>query len=147
MRKREIKEVILGINAAMKKELEGEKDIELLVNSFYDRVKKDEQIGFIFNQIIGSDWSHHLPLMYKFWSSVLLNKAGYEGNAVKKHVDIDKKIPLEKEHFERWLQLWNTTVDDLFSGETAANAKNRAMLMAHLINMKVEISRGGKLIQ
>ena len=125
------------------KDLENKNDIELLINTFYDKVKKDETIGPIFNQIIGDNWSHHLPVMYNFWNLVLFSAAGYTGNPVKKHVEMDKKIALQKEHFDRWLQLWDETVDSLFTGEIADLAKNKASIMAHLINMKVDMSRGG----
>lgn len=121
-------------------------DVELLVNSFYDVVRKDDRIGYIFDEIIGADWSHHLPVMYSFWESVLLGKAGYSGNPIKKHIDMDKHIPLMKEHFERWLELWNMTVNRLFAGEVAELALNRAALMANLINIKVEMAREGKII-
>src|SRR6185436_7693251 len=114
---------------------------------FYDKVKKDEVIGFIFATIIGDDWSHHLPVMYNFWNMVVFSQPGYAGNPTRKHVEIDGKIALEKEHFDRWLVLWNETLDFLFEGPNADVAKNKAMLMANLINMKVEMSRGGKLIQ
>jgi hemoglobin len=127
----------------MKTDIATRNDIELLVNTFYDDVRKDEVIGFIFNTIIGNDWSLHLPVMYRFWESVLLSKPGYEGNPVKKHIDLDKKIQLDKTHFERWLELWNRTVDSLFAGEIAELAKNRASLMANLINIKVDMARGG----
>lgn len=130
----------------MKKDIETRADIELLINTFYEAVKEDEKIGFIFTEIIGADWSHHLPVMYSFWESVLLSKPGYVGNPIKKHIDLDKKIPLEQSHFDRWLQLWNETVDDLYEGEIAALAENRATLMANLIHMKVNMAKGGKLI-
>ena len=131
----------------MKKDITGRVDIELLVNSFYDKAKYDETIGFIFMNIIGEDWSHHLPVMYQFWESVLLNKPGYAGNPIKKHIDIDKQIPFEKVHFDQWLKLWNETIDSLFDGEIAAQAKNRGMLMANLISMKVEMARDSNFIQ
>src|SRR5437879_3670770 len=99
-------------------------DIRLLVNNFYDRVKKDGMIGFIFNDIIGDDWSHHLPVMYQFWETILLGKPGYIGNPVKKHIDIDKSIPLREKHYKRWLESWNDTVDNLFTGPVAEEAKN-----------------------
>ncbi|MES2704699.1 MAG: group III truncated hemoglobin [Bacteroidota bacterium] len=127
----------------MKKDIEYEADIEMLVNSFYSAVKQDDVIGHIFNTIIGDDWSGHLPVMYKFWGSVLLSKPGYTGNPIKKHVELDKIIPVSKEHFERWLLIWNTTVDELFEGEVAELAKTRAGLMANLINIKIESARTG----
>ncbi len=121
-------------------------DIELLVNTFYDKVKKDDTIGFIFNQVIGEDWSHHLPIMYSFWETVLLQKAGYTGNPVKKHIDIDKQIPLQDAHYQRWVSLWNETVDSLFEGANADEIKNRASLMMNLISIKIQMARQGKTI-
>ncbi len=125
------------------KDITNRQDIELLINSFYDKVKKDDTIGHIFNTIIGDDWSHHLPIMYNFWDMVLFTTPGYAGSPVKKHVDMDKKTPLSKEHFDRWLILWDETIDSLFSGEYADMAKNKAALMANLIYMKVEMGREG----
>lgn len=131
----------------MKQDITSRKDIELLVNSFYDKAKSDETIGFIFMSIIGEDWSHHLPVMYQFWESILLSKPGYLGNPINKHIDIDKQIPLGKAHFDQWVKLWHETIDRLFEGAVAADAKNRGMLMANLINMKVEMARDNKFIQ
>lgn len=127
-------------------DIRSREDIEMLVNSFYDKVRKDDVIGYIFQQIIGNDWSHHLPIMYSFWETVLLNKAGYSGNPVKKHIEIDKKVPLQQEHYERWLQLWHETLDNLFAGEVAETAKIRAAAMMQLIDMKVQWAREGKSI-
>lgn len=121
-------------------------DIEVLVNTFYDEVKKDEYIGHIFYKIIGDDWSHHLPIMYSFWSMVLLGKQGYSGNPVRKHVEVDRRVELKDEHYNRWLQLWNATVDSLFAGERAEEAKKRAVLMMQLISMKVQAARDNKSI-
>lgn len=131
----------------MKHDIASRGDIELLVNTFYDQVRKDERIGYIFNQTIGNDWSHHLPKMYAFWEMVLLTTPGYQGNPVRAHLELDKKMPLEKSHFDAWLELWYGTVDNLFAGEIADMAKNKGMLMANLINMKIDMGKSGKLIQ
>lgn len=125
------------------KDIQNKADIEVLINTFYDKVRKDETIGHIFNKIIGDDWSHHLPVMYNFWDLVLFSTPGYGGNPVKKHVEMDKRIALEQNHFDQWLKLWNETVDHLFTGEYADMAKNKASLMANLIHMKVDMGRDG----
>jgi hemoglobin len=127
-------------------DIKSAEDIKILVDSFYDKVKQDEVIGFIFNEIIGSDWSHHLPIMYRFWNTVLLNVQGYLGNPIAKHIELDKRIPLQEEHYNRWLQLWEETVDTLFAGEIADNAKEKARLMLQLIATKVNLARDGKSI-
>ena len=118
-------------------------DIQNLVDSFYAAARQDDLLGPIFNTIIGDDWSHHLPTMYSFWSMVIFAEAGYSGNPVKKHVDADKRMPMNKEHFDRWLELWTATVDHLFAGEHAEIAKNKAALMANMIHIKVEMGRKG----
>lgn len=100
-------------------------------------------LGPIFNKIIGTDWSEHLPRMYSFWDLVLLSAPGYGGNPVRKHVELDKNVTLNTPHFDVWITLWEKTVDELFEGELARTAKEKAGLMANLIRMKIEMSRDG----
>ena len=49
------------------KAINNREDIELLVNKFYEKVKVDETIGYIFNEIANINWDKHLPKMYDFW--------------------------------------------------------------------------------
>lgn len=121
-------------------------DVALLVNSFYDQVKNDDILGPIFNTVI-EDWSHHLPKMYRFWGTVLFGEPGYSGNAIATHIAIDKKFPLQPEHYDRWISLWRNTVDSLFAGEKAEEAKKRGMLMIQLINLKVDDAHNKNFIQ
>jgi hemoglobin len=119
-------------------------DLVILVNTFYDRVKADEVIGHIFNTIIGDDWSVHLPIMYSFWNTVLFGEEGYKGQAIAKHIEIDRRIPLRQEHFDRWISLWRDTVDAMFEGPNATRIKEKALTMLQLIQFKVTASRTGK---
>ncbi len=118
-------------------------DIERLIDAFYTTVRADDLLGPIFNTAIGDNWSHHLPIMYQFWDMVLFSAPGYAGSPVRKHTDLDKRLPMDKPHFERWVAIWTTTVDGMYAGEIADMAKNKAELMANLIRMKVEMSREG----
>ena len=119
-------------------------DLVTLVNTFYDRVRRDDTIGHIFNTIIGDDWSVHLPIMYTFWNTVLFGAEGYKGQAVGKHVEIDRKIMLHPEHYNRWIALWTDTVDVLFEGPNAESVKQKARTMLQLIQFKVEAVRTGR---
>lgn len=132
--------------AAMPHDIRHIRDIELLVDSFYAKARRDEHLGPVFNTIIGDDWSHHLPVMYRFWSTVLFGEPGYSGQVIAQHISIDRTIPLEAVHYKRWETLFVATVDELFSGPKAEEAKKRAGLMLQLIRMKVEDARGGKTI-
>ncbi len=82
------------------------------------------------------DWPHHLPIMYNFWSSVLLGDRSYSGNPLAKHMN----LKIEKEHFTRWLELFTATVDEYFEGFNANEAKNRARTVADLFQFKMGLS-------
>jgi len=85
--------------------------------------------------------------MYDFWNSVLLSKGSYKGNPILTHVNLNKVKKLEKIHFERWLQLWNSTIDKLFAGQIAEQAKEKASLMKDLMLYKIQSSQSGNFIQ
>ncbi len=125
-------------------DITGIDDLVPLVNTFYGSVREDSLLGPIFNTIIGDHWDRHLSIMYGFWNSVLFGVEGYRGQAVGKHVQVDRQIPLQQHHFDRWIQLWRQTVDALFDGEKAQLIKARAHTMLQLIQFKVEDARSGK---
>lgn len=119
------------------KDIVSQDDIQVLVNSFYDKVKTSE-IGFFFEEIAKVNWEKHLPKMYIFWESVLFATVKFNGNPMGAHFPINEIIPMEKKHFEAWLQLWKETVDENFSGEMAESAKNKAENIAKLMSFKME---------
>ena len=119
------------------KDIVSQDDIQVLVNSFYDKVKTSE-IGFFFEEIAKVNWEKHLPKMYIFWESVLFATVKFDGNPMGAHFPINEIIPMEKKHFEAWLKLWKETVDENFSGEIAESAKNKAENIAKLMSFKME---------
>jgi hemoglobin len=127
----------------MKPDIQTRKDIEQLVNSFYTKVRDDETIGHIFNDIAKVDWSHHLPKMYDFFETVILRQKGFKGNPMETHFSLNKKFPLQSEHFNRWKELFFTTVDELFEGTTAQEAKQKATSIADLMFFKITNSAKG----
>lgn len=121
----------------MKKDIETRKDIEKLIFDFYEKVKPDKTIGFIFTELVPINWAHHIPVIVDFWESILLDNPVYKKNAMEVHYDLNKKVPLHKEHFDSWLHLFTTTVDELFEGKIAALAKTRAKSIGHLMLFKM----------
>ncbi len=121
----------------MNKDIENIEDIRLLVDSFYVKIQKDEVIGYIFTEVMQVNWDSHLPIMYSFWESILLDQVSYRGNPMIKHIEINKQEPLKQEHFERWMKLWHETIDEHFEGERAEEAKSRAMSMGQLMVHKI----------
>ena len=115
-----------------RRKIEGTEDIKLLVDEFYKSVRKDELLGPIFNDFI-SDWSIHLPKMYRFWQTVLLNEFHYKGNPFQVHT----KLPISEQHFERWLALFHKTVDSHFYGEVADDAKKKSTQISTMFQHKL----------
>lgn len=121
----------------MKNDIATRTDIELLVTSFYKKVIVDPLIGYIFNDIAKVDWPKHMPVMFDFWESALFGTGVYTGNPIVIHKALNQQIPLTNTHFERWLFLFDTTVDELFEGEMSVLAKQRALSIATVIRMKI----------
>jgi len=124
-------------------DIQSRTDIELLMAAFYEKVKKDDTIGFIFNDIAKVNWEHHLPIICDFWETLLLDSNSYSKNAMAVHYTLNRKFPLEEKHFQRWLQLFFETVDELFAGDIATMAKKKARSIAVLIQFKMKQENSG----
>lgn len=118
-------------------DIQTREDIQQIVSGFYEAVKQDDLIGWIFTDAFAVDWEAHIPLMVDFWESVLFGTAIYRGNPVHKHVAVDRQVPLQDAHFERWLTIFHQTVDSRFAGEKAVDIKTRASVMRVLIWTKI----------
>ena len=105
-------------------------DCERLVRAFYSRALTDPVIGFIFVDVAKLDLEAHVPRITSFWETVLLGARSYGGGAFRPHAELNAKVRLRPGHFERWLVLWRTTVDELFAGEVAELAKAHAERVA-----------------
>jgi hemoglobin len=119
------------------KDIENLYDIKLMVNTFYNNVREDKLIGSIFDEKIGNRWPEHLEKMYRFWETILLEVHTYSGSPFPPHA----QLPVAKEHFVRWMEIFAETVDSLFAGPIAEEAKLRAEKMAEMFNYKIEYFR------
>lgn len=121
-----------------KHDIQSEKDVILMVDSFYDKVNHDELLSYVFNDFSKVDWEHHLPIMYRFWNSLIFGSATYKGNPFAKHIP----LPIDKNHFSRWLELFEQNIDELFVGEVAEHTKLRAQSIAHIFQSKLDFIKG-----
>lgn len=122
----------------MKKDITNKDDIKLLVDKFYDKVKANSVIGPIFNDTAKVDWENHLPKMYSFWSGLLLGEHGFSGNPMQKHIELSKQTSMTEIQFSEWLLIFTQTIDELFEGEKADEAKTRAANIARLMLLKIQ---------
>lgn len=120
------------------KDIASREDVELLVNEFYGKVRKNELLDHIFDDVVKINWEHHIPILIDFWESILLDVNKYSRNAMAVHVEINQKIKLEPIHFSTWLSLFDETVDQYFIGEKASLAKTRAHSIASIMELKMQ---------
>lgn len=107
-------------------------DIERLVRRFCQAAIPDPELGPIFHAF-GVDWSVHIPKLVAYWSRELLGEPGYTGRPVGAHSPVLDCRPFGDAEIGRWVELWDETVDELFTGEVAELAKRRAALAGEAI--------------
>jgi hemoglobin len=103
-----------------------------LISVFYARVRKDRELGPVFNDAV-EDWPQHLEKLIDFWSSVMLTTGRYKGNPVAAHARHRARITPEL--FDRWLTIWDETTDELMTPEAAAALQAKAARIAESLQL------------
>ena len=117
-----------------------EETIHAVVHGFYDEIRRDDLLGPIFTAAIPPEqWPHHLAKMCDFWSSTLLRTGRYDGRPLPPHLALPG---LGKEHFHRWLALFQATVQRVCPPEVASLFMDRALRIAHSFRLAIAFSRG-----
>ena len=111
-------------------DIQDRKDVEHLIESFYNKVLKDEIIGFFFTDVKPIDLAEHIPTLTDFWEYQIFSRRVYRGNTYQKHRDIHELARLTPPHFQRWLSLFVHTVEEEFLGPNADLAKTKARAIA-----------------
>lgn len=117
-----------GIDAAM---------IERLVREFYVRARRDLLIGPIFERHV-RDWDAHLARMCDFWSSVALMSGRYHGQPMAAHLP----LPIDTPHFNRWLELFAATAQEVCAPAAVAHFIERAHRIADSLELGIAAQRG-----
>ncbi len=113
-------------------------DVERLVRAFYGRALTDPIIGFIFVDVAKLDLEAHVPVIASFWETILLGSRAYSGGAYAVHASLNREVKLRAGHFARWLALWRATVDELFTGPRAEQAKAHAERVAGAFHRRLQ---------
>jgi hemoglobin len=120
-------------------DLDSPEQIAEMVRRFYEDVARDNLLGPVFNDIAQVDWSEHLPKLTAFWCRALLFRA---------HALIHERQPFTPAHFQRWLDLFFTTVQSGWVGprvdaacSLAANVArvHSQQLLARSLSIEVEL--------
>lgn len=116
-----------------KRQIVSLEDVKFLVDTFYNKVRKDTKLAPIFDERINGNWEAHLEKMYKFWQTILLSEYTYTGNPFQHH----ERLPVDHSHFAAWISLFTETIDELFTGEKSEEAKWRAGKIAETFEHKI----------
>lgn len=110
----------------MKPDITGKKDIKTIMQLFYEKAKADKVIGTFFTKVVEVNWENHIPSMCAFWENVLFYAGNYEGNPLDAHKKLHARASTTSKHFDRWLKLFNETIDQHFAGKNATKMKDHA---------------------
>ena len=124
-------------------DIETREDVELLVETFYTRAFADPVLGPIFIDVAKLDLAAHMPIMCDFWENILFDARKYPGGMMFKHMQLHMLTSLRLHHFQRWLDHWVETVEELFEGPRANVAKMHASRVAGMMAQRFEQMPGG----
>lgn len=123
------------------KDIENNDELYLLVDAFYKKLLTDTSIAYIFTEVVKIKLQEHLPILVIFWSQSLFNKGGYFKNLTNIHLDINAKEYLSPELFKIWLNHFNASVDENFTGLNAEKIKTQALSIANVMQIKIQNER------
>lgn len=119
-------------------------NIQTLMDVFYARVRKDKDLGPIFEGIIGVDsqsWEAHKEKIGRFWRQMLLGESVFDGQPLKKHLELP---PFPREHFSVWLGLFSDTLDEIYTPEVAKSILMKAQMIAQRFQSAIyDMGMGG----
>ncbi len=118
-------------------DLAGRADVEALLRRFYGRALLDDVLADPFDEIRAKGLESHLPVMCDFWETVLFRAGLYQGSALQVHRTVHDRHPLAGTHFLRWLGIWTDTVDQMYRGPHADQAKTQATRIAWAMHRRL----------
>jgi hemoglobin len=118
--------------AAPTRDLDSPEEIAEMVRRFYADVAMDDLLGPVFEDVAQVEWSEHLPKLAAFWCRALLGRQGYAGNPFRAHARIHARSPFTAAHFERWLALFDETLELGWVGPNVDRARELARTVARV---------------
>lgn len=117
-----------------------EERVSDLVEIFYARIRGDDLLGPIFDNII-SDWPMHLGRMKAFWTSIAIESGRFHGSPMVKHLAISG---IDRAHFDHWLVLFNEILPEAMPNSAACTFfSDRAARIADSLMTGIALHRDG----
>lgn len=110
--------------------------IREMVELFYSRTQQDTLLGPIFKERV-ADWDAHYEKMTRFWSSATMRAGTYSGRPIEAH----RFGGFTEAHFDRWVEMFTKTAQDVFPEKDAEVLIDLAKKMASSIAMRIGVGR------
>lgn len=121
----------------MKKDIQNREDLEKVLNLFFEKIKTDETLNHFFFEVVKVDWEQHMAHMCDFWENVLFYSGDYQGNPIETHRRISEIQKTEIHHFQKWKELFFSSLDSLYKGENVKKMKNHSDKIAQVMIQKI----------
>jgi len=118
-------------------DIQNREHIDKVVRLFYDKLLSNELMKPIFLDAVKIDFEEHFGILVDFWDNILFYTGAYQRNAMMPHLDLHKVFPLKKVHFDTWLTLFEDSINELYEGEKANQAIERARSIGTIMQMKL----------
>lgn len=122
---------------SMKNDIQNREDLLRLVTVFYEKLLADPSINYLFLDVVNKGIDHHLEVLVDFWDNILFQHDTYRKNAMQPHLELHARTALTSDHFTTWLGYFQQSVDELFKGDIAFKAKERANSIATVMRIKI----------
>ncbi|CAA6811959.1 MAG: Unknown protein [uncultured Sulfurovum sp.] len=108
---------------------------------FYTKALQDPVLAPYFVLELGDDledqeWVYHIELLADFWLAKLLGEKTYGGNFVGAHVNVPY---ISRESFVRWLALFSSTLDEVYTSDIAKKFKDLGENMSEQFMNEIKI--------
>lgn len=120
------------------KDIQNREDLHLIMRTFYSKLLQDSSIEYLFTEIAKINLEPHLLELVDFWEDILFDKNNYKKNVLQIHLDLHQKSNFSTEQFTTWLNYFNLSVDEHFSGKIAEQMKTRALSIATVMQVKMK---------
>jgi hemoglobin len=120
-----------------KPDIETREDIDKLVHRFYEHLLQESKLAHFFTDFIEISWDTHFPRIVDFWEQVIFNTGSYSGNPMQIHKHVHQMSPITPAHLDEWVKWFQGTVDEMYAGNNAELAKQRAYSIAQVMAWKI----------
>ena len=102
-------------------------EVAELVTRFYRQIAQDERFHHYFGVLARVDWDAHTRDLTKFWVGALLSERDRDPASVfEAHRWLHEASAFDADLFDRWLEIFDTTLDEGWCGPGAERARRRA---------------------